>query len=357
MARWWGSRSAATASGDGGARARPSIVAQAVRRAASPAAAAGRGANAQAGRWQRQLHASRRWATGGALLGAAAGAVLAAPANWLAGALAQASGQRLLLADARGSLWDGSAVLVLTGGAGSQDAAALQGRLAWSLRPGWQGLAPGLRLQARQDCCLNGALALSLWPSWNGYSVQLDNAAEAAGAAAASAGNTPSGDGAALGQWPAAWLAGLGAPFNTLALGGSLQLSSSGLRLQSAAGRLQLAGALQIDLLAVSSRVSPLPVLGSYRISLRGQPQPAPALPAIAAAPGSQPPAPGNSGASLQLQTLSGALLLSGNGQWTGGALRFRGQAEAAAGQEAVLGNLLNIIGRRQGALSLISIG
>jgi general secretion pathway protein N len=36
---------------------------------------------------------------------------------------------------------------------------------------------------------------------------------------------------------------------------------------------------------------------------------------------------------------------------------RFSGQASAAAGAEAALNNLLNIIGRRQGARSVISIG
>jgi len=37
--------------------------------------------------------------------------------------------------------------------------------------------------------------------------------------------------------------------------------------------------------------------------------------------------------------------------------LRFRGTAKAAPGAEDALNNLLNIIGRRNGALSAISIG
>ncbi len=65
----------------------------------------------------------------------------------------------------------------------------------------------------------------------------------------------------------------------------------------------------------------------------------------------------GNAVPTVQLSTLDGVLLLSGNGQWTGARLRFRGQAEAAEGHAAALSNLLNIIGRRQGALSVISIG
>ena len=61
--------------------------------------------------------------------------------------------------------------------------------------------------------------------------------------------------------------------------------------------------------------------------------------------------------AALNLSTLEGALRLTGEGQWTGAGLRFRGDAQAAEGNEAALNNLLNIIGRRQGARSVISIG
>jgi general secretion pathway protein N len=37
--------------------------------------------------------------------------------------------------------------------------------------------------------------------------------------------------------------------------------------------------------------------------------------------------------------------------------VRFRGEASSAAADEAALSNLLNIIGRRNGAKSVISIG
>jgi general secretion pathway protein N len=58
----------------------------------------------------------------------------------------------------------------------------------------------------------------------------------------------------------------------------------------------------------------------------------------------------------LQLQTLQGSLQLAGTGQLTGGRWNFRGQASATAGDELVLGNLLNIVGRRQGARSIIAV-
>jgi general secretion pathway protein N len=59
----------------------------------------------------------------------------------------------------------------------------------------------------------------------------------------------------------------------------------------------------------------------------------------------------------LRLETLEGSLQLSGSGQWVGSRLRFRGEASALPERESALANLLNIIGRRSGPRSLISIG
>jgi len=108
--------------------------------------------------------------------------------------------------------------------------------------------------------------------------------------------------------------------------------------LDSAQGRWRVVGGIDLDLLGVSSRLSTLDTLGSYRFSVRG------------GATSTDP-------ATLNLETLEGALRLSGSGQWTGSRVRFRGEASAAEGQDAALNNLLNIIGRRQGATSAISIG
>jgi len=59
----------------------------------------------------------------------------------------------------------------------------------------------------------------------------------------------------------------------------------------------------------------------------------------------------------LQLSTLDGALQLTGSGQWVGSRLHFSGEASAAPDRETALANLLNIIGRRTGARSIITIG
>ena len=134
--------------------------------------------------------------------------------------------------------------------------------------------------------------------------------------------------------WPAALLSGLGTPWNTLQLQGRLALQTLGLNAEWASGRMLLAGQLRLDALSVSTRLSTLKPMGSYRLLLQG---------------GSVP--------TLQLTTLDGALQMHGSGQWVGQRLRFEGEATAAPEREAALSNLLNIIGRRRGARSLITLG
>ena len=266
--------------------------------------------------WDRSRGAAARWAVAGSLLGALLGVTVFAPAAWLAQAVASASGERVLLADARGTLWSGSAVLVLTGGPGSRDASALPGRLVWTL--GWRGTS--FDLLAAHDCCLNGTVAVRLRPGFGRISATLLPTA------------------GWVGQWPSAWLAGLGTPWNTLQLGGVARLVSPGMTVEAVQGRWRVDGRAELELVNVSSRLSTLPTLGSYRLSVSGD----------AANAGT---------AQLNLSTLEGALQLSGAGSSGAGKLRFRGEARAQAADEAALSNLLNIIGRRDGARSVISIG
>jgi len=259
----------------------------------------------------------RRWSVAGALVGVLLTVVVFAPASWLARALASASGGHLLIVDTRGSVWNGSGVLVLTGGAGSRDASALPGRLHW--RMSLKGA--GLQLAARQDCCINGELLLGIKPGFGRMEISVDNRADW------------------LARLPAGVLAGLGTPWNTLQLGGSLRLSARDLKLESVQGRWRQFGELQLELLNLSSRVSTVAPLGSYRFTVSAD--------------------TANPGVSLlRLSTLEGALQLSGVGTLSpGGKSRFTGEAGAAPGREEALNNLLNIIGRRQGARSVLTIG
>jgi general secretion pathway protein N len=50
-------------------------------------------------------------------------------------------------------------------------------------------------------------------------------------------------------------------------------------------------------------------------------------------------------------------LQLSGRGQWAGQRLRFDGAASAKPESVDALSNLLNIIGRRNGATAIIKVG
>jgi general secretion pathway protein N len=250
-----------------------------------------------------------RWALAGALIGLALSTLVFAPARWLSALVAQTTRGQVLLMEPRGSVWAGSARVTLTGGAGSQEAATLPGRLDWQLAPALTGAS----LQLNAACCMQQAWLMQLQPRWSGLQVTLSDAQS---------------------QWPASVLAGLGTPWNTIQPQGELYLSTQGLTLAWAAGRLLLTGAAQLDAMNMASHLSTLRPMGSYRFSLKG------------GAP-----------VTLALTTLQGSLQISGSGQWVGGQLRFDGEASAVPEHQAALSNLLNLIGRRNGARSIIKLG
>ncbi|MFZ4479593.1 MAG: type II secretion system protein N [Rhodoferax sp.] len=258
---------------------------------------------------RRQTTSPWSWAIAGALAGLLLVTLVYAPARWLTGPLQAALGERVVFEDAQGSVWNGSARLGLSGGAGSNDAAVLPGRLSWTIRPQWSGL----RVELQAECCMQQAWRMTVQPQWGGASVALADS---------------------LSQWPAHWLTGLGTPWNTVQAEGQLTLATQGLVVQWAAGRVLLAGRVQLDATQISSRLSTLKPMGSYRIVLLG---------------GASP--------SIALETLEGSLQLSGSGQWVGSKLRFEGLASAAPERLEALSNLLNIIGRRDGARAIIKVG
>lgn len=249
------------------------------------------------------------WAWSGLALGVMLALLLFAPARWLASGVALASAGRVLLDDASGTVWNGSARLLLAGGGGSNDIAALPGRIDWRLRPAWGGIDAVLSA----SCCTAQPLPLQARMRWGGAQLRIGDQRS---------------------QWPAAVLAGLGTPWNTLQVDGELQLVTRGLSVEWIEGRLAVAGRAELTASRLSSRLSTLKPMGSYRITLTG-----------------------GTPSTLQLDTLEGALQLTGSGQWVGSRLRFSGTASAAPEREAALSNLLNIIGRRSGARSIITIG
>lgn len=250
------------------------------------------------------------WAWSGAAVGLLSGLMVFAPARWVAAAVAQGSNHQVELRHARGTVWQGTAHLVFSGGAGSQDAVELPGAVRWQLQPQWGHIA----LQLQADCCTAQPLQVQVAPvGWGGGRMSVADQQS---------------------QWPAGLLTGLGTPWNTVQPLGQLSLTSKGFSSEWAQGRVNLQGSIQLDATDISSRLSTLQPMGSYRMTLVG-----------------------GSSTRLQLETLEGSLQLSGQGQWLGQSLRFEGEARASADRVEALSNLLNIIGRREGARSVIKVG
>ena len=252
----------------------------------------------------------------GGLVGLLAALVFFAPARWLAEWVGSASGGQVQLVNARGTVWNGQADLVFTGGEGSRSQTALPQGLQWRLRPTLAAGSPGASLRLNAPCCTPDPLRFALVPRLGGAELHMASSTS---------------------HWPAELLTGLGTPWNTLRMEGRLALQTPGLTVRWDQGRATLQGEAAIDAVDLVSRLSTLRPLGSYRMSVRAN-------------------AEGNT-TTLDLATLRGALQLQGSGQWVGGRLRFQGVAQAAPESEAALANLLNIVGRRQGARSLLNIG
>lgn len=260
-----------------------------------------------------------RWPVCGTLVGLLFALVWFFPAVWMTGLMGQASGQRVLLVNAEGTVWNGSAVLVFTGGEGSRDSVALPGRLNWRVRPGWGRKSseseggPALKIELEQNCCLRQTLRAAVLREQGEVVVRITELDW---------------------QGPAGLLRGLGTPWNTLGFEGNLRLTGSGLRWKpQSQGGVALMGNLVFDASSVSSRISTVRPLGSYRMAVNSSER---------------------DGLTLALSTGEGAALqLSGQGDILGGQLRFQGSARAEPAQREALGNVLNLIGNRNGPVAL----
>lgn len=242
-----------------------------------------------------------RWTLLG-IASVAATVIAAWPAAWVADTVAFRSGGRVLLADAAGTLWRGSATLALSAGSGSQTATVLPGRLQWSIAF-WPLLAGSLRAVVSHTEAMPTPVAIRVAPTgWHAQTGTL--------------------------QLPASLLEGIGAPFNTLRPDGAMRLDWSALegRFRATEGRpAGVSGRLTLRLDQVSSAVSRVRPLGSYRaeIELSGQ------------------------GGMLRVSTIAGPLHLEGSGP-LGKRARFEGTARADADAAEQLAALLSLLGRRE---------
>lgn len=248
-----------------------------------------------------------------------------APAHWLTHVVEQASGERVLLPDAQGTVWNGSAQWVLNEGplniAATLDATrsanttSLPTRVTWQLGPriDWANFRLNLSATVASACCTPQPVRVDVSPLWRGLRVQVSDHTS---------------------NWPASWLVGLGAPWNTVQPEGQMQLSTSQLQWTQQAGHEQLQGQAELHMQQLSTRLSTLRPLGSYRVRVQG-----------------------GDTVALTLDTLEGSLLLQGSGQLMNGRVQFNGEASAAPDAQAALSNLLNILGQRQGAKSILKMG
>jgi general secretion pathway protein N len=235
--------------------------------------------------------------------------LLFCPAAWIAPVIEQQTGGRFTLGDAQGSIWRGSAFVGAAPSGFDPVSPLLPGRFAWRLSP--------TVLLGVVDATLENPEALAqpvqITGSWSEWQI------------------SPS----AL-LLPAARLAALGAPLNTIAPSGEMRLTWSGLQLARQGKQVDLTGSMRLDLNDIGSRLSAIKPLGAYRMQMDWQGQKA----------------------RLDLKTMEGPLMLTGTGGLDGGRLHFSGRAEAAPGQEERLANLLNLLGqrRREGTSNYIAL-
>jgi general secretion pathway protein N len=218
-----------------------------------------------------------------------------APAAWITPQFGRATGGHVNLVDPAGSLWHGSATLLLAPGSDRANSTLLPGRVEWHTAF-WPLFGGRLHMTLQHTEAMHQPVTLDASRS---------QAVLGAGSLAL----------------PATLLTGLGAPFNTLDLQGDVRLSWTDMRVLNQ----QAYGQLTVLLTDMASRVSPVRPLGSYRVTLLAQ----------------------GPAATLQLATLRGPLQLNGAGQWQRGRFAFNGAARSTSEARGSLAGLLNLLGRR----------
>jgi general secretion pathway protein N len=246
--------------------------------------------------WTRRARAGLPWIVV-AVLSVAVTLIAMLPAAWVVPQFSKASGGHVNLVDPSGSLWRGSATLMLAAGTDGGGATQLPGRVEWNTAF-WPLFTGHVRMQMRQTQAMPDPVTLD---------ANLRGATLSPGAIAV----------------PATLLAGLGAPFNTLDLQGDVRLSWTEWRVL---GR-NTYGQIIVSLESMSSLVSRVKPLGSYRVAFQAQ---------------------GASGA-IDLSTTKGPLMLVGQGTVSQQSTSFEGTASAAPEARENLAGLLNLLGRRTG--------
>jgi general secretion pathway protein N len=251
--------------------------------------------------WMRRLRAALPWLVM-AVLSAAVVMLTLLPAAWITPQFAKQTRGHVNLVDPAGSLWRGSATLMLAAGSDMSTATLLPGRIEWTTSF-WPLFTGRVRMTMRQSEAMPDPITVD---------ATLRTATVTPGSISV----------------PASLLGGLGAPFNTLDLQGNVQLSWSDWR----SFNREAFGQLTVTLNDVSSRVSLVKPLGSYRVLFQAQ----------------------GASSTLDLTTMKGPLMLSGNGTVSAASTSFHGMASAAPEARDNLAGLLNLLGRPSGPGTVI---
>ncbi|HZZ10945.1 MAG TPA: type II secretion system protein N [Paraburkholderia sp.] len=246
--------------------------------------------------WMRRLRVALPWVAV-AVLSSAAVFLALLPAAWITPQFAKHTGGHVNLVDPAGSLWHGSATLMLAAGSDMSAASLLPGRIEWNTAF-WPLFTGRVRMTMRHSEAMPEPITVDATPR---------AANVTAGAIAV----------------PASLLSGLGAPFNTLDLQGDVRLAWSDWR----SFNREAFGQLTVTLNDVSSRVSLVKPLGSYRVLIQAQ----------------------GASSTLDLTTFKGPLMLSGSGTVSATSTSFHGTASATPEARDNLAGLLNLLGRPSG--------
>ncbi len=239
------------------------------------------------------------WWIAAAVLIMAGTAIASLPAAWLVPLVERQTDGRLSLGDPEGSVWQGSAFVGIAGAPDEPLVPLLPGRFAWTLSP--LALVGIVDAQVKNPRALDGPVAID--GSWRRWTL-----------------------GPARIRLPAERLAALGAPLNTVQPSGLMTLSWPSLTLERVGSGLAIDGRMQLEMNEIASALSPVKPLGAYRMQFDWQ----------------------GDRARLNLESLSGPLLLEGSGSIVNGRLQFSGQAWAKEGDEQELAVLLNLLGQRR---------
>ena len=223
------------------------------------------------------------------------------PAAWIVPQFAKSTDGHVNLVDPAGSLWKGSATLMLAtgGGAGGVDGATLlPGRIEWRTAF-WPLFSGRVHMEMRQTDAMPDSVFVD----------------------AGLSGSTVSPGAITV---PASLLSGLGAPFNTLNMEGNVRLSWTEWRMLGH----NTYGQATVTLDDMASSVSRVKPLGSYRVVFQAE---------------------GEAGTINLMTTSNGPLLLNGQGTVSKTSSAFNGSATTTPEARENLAGLLNLLGRHTG--------